>query len=79
MPSEGTTAVYDKYRTRKSIDFAILAVAGTLRLEEGIVKEISLVLGAAAPIPMKLQEAEQYLLGKELTEETAKEAAEIGP
>lgn len=77
MPSEGTTAVYDKYRTRKSIDFAILAVAGTLRLEEGIVKEISLVLGAAAPIPMKLQEAEQYLLGKELTEETAKEAAEI--
>ena len=44
MPSEGTTAVYDKYRTRKSIDFAILAVAGTLRLEEGIVKEISLVL-----------------------------------
>lgn len=77
MPSEGTTAVYDKYRIRKSIDFAILAVAGTLRLEEGIVKEISLVLGAAAPIPMKLQEAEQYLLGKELTEETAKEAAEI--
>lgn len=77
MPSEGTTAVYDKYRTRKSIDFAILAVAGTFRLEEGIVKEISLVLGAAAPIPMKLQEAEQYLLGKELTEETAKEAAEI--
>ena len=77
MPSEGTTAVYDKYRTRKSIDFAILAVAGTLRLEEGIVKEISLVLGAAAPIPMKLQEAEQYLLGKKLTEETAKEAAEI--
>lgn len=76
-PADGTVAVYDKYRTRKSIDFAILAVAGTYRLEEKTVKEISLVLGAAAPIPMKLKEAEQYLLGKELTKETAGQAAEI--
>ena len=36
-----------------------------------------MVLGAAAPIPMKLREAEQYLSGKKLTEETAAEAAEI--
>lgn len=36
-----------------------------------------MVLGAAAPIPMKLTEAEQYLKGKKLTEETAANAAEI--
>ena len=40
-------------------------------------KEISLVLGAVAPIPMKMTEAENYLRGKALNEETAREAAEI--
>lgn len=76
-PEPGTVAVYDKYRVRKSIDFAVLAVAGTYRLEDGLVKEISLVLGAVAPIPMKMTEAENYLRGKVLNEETAREAAEI--
>lgn len=76
-PQEGTIAVYDKYRIRKSIDFAVLAVAGTYRLEDGVVKDISLVLGAVAPVPMKMTEVEDYLRGKTLTEETAKEAAEI--
>ena len=76
-PEPGTVAVYDKYRIRKSIDFAVLAVAGTYRLEDGLVKEISLVLGAVAPIPMKMTEVENYLRGKALNEETAREAAEI--
>lgn len=76
-PEPGTVAVYDKYRIRKSIDFAVLAVAGTYRLEDGMVKEISLVLGAVAPIPMKMTEAENYLRGKALNEETARKAAEI--
>ncbi len=74
---EGATAKYDKYRIRKSIDFAVLAVAGYYHLEQGVVTDISLVLGAVAPIPMKMKEAEAYLIGKKLTEETAKEAAEI--
>lgn len=76
-PEEGTAAVYDKYRTRKSIDFAILALAGTLKVEDGKVKDISMVLGAAAPVPVKLKEAEEYLRGNELTEERAGKAAEI--
>lgn len=74
---EGAVAGYEKYRVRKSIDFAVLAVAGYYCLEKGVVKEISLVLGAAAPVPMKMREAEAFLIGKELTEETAREAAEI--
>ena len=55
----------------------MLAVAGYYRLEKGVVKDVSLVLGAVAPVPMKMREAESYLLGKELTAQTAKEAAEI--
>lgn len=76
-PAAGTRAEYDKYRIRKAIDFAILAVAGTCRVENDVVQEVSMVLGAAAPIPMKLKEAEQYLIGKKLTKETAAQAAEI--
>lgn len=76
-PEKGTVAVYDKYRLRKSIDFAILAVAGTYHLTDGVVDDISLVLGAVAPIPMKMKEAEDYLRGRKLTEETASVTAEI--
>lgn len=76
-PACGSRASYDKYRIRRSIDFAVLAVAGVCLVEEGMVKDISLVLGAAAPVPMKLKEAEEYLKGRRLTEETAIEAAEI--
>lgn len=74
---DGARARYDKYRVRKSIDFAVLAVAGYYRLEAGVVKDISLVLGAVAPVPMKMKEAEAYLEGRELTEAAAREAAEI--
>ena len=45
--------------------------------QDGIVEDISLVLGAVAPVPMKMTEAEDFLKGKVLTEETAREAAEI--
>ena len=45
--------------------------------QDGIVEDISLVLGAVAPVPMKITEAEDFLKGKVLTEETAREAAEI--
>ncbi len=75
--AEGCRQVYDKYRIRKSIDFAVLAVAGTICLDEDVVKDVSLVLGAVAPVPMKMREAEEYLKGRKLTEETAVEAAEI--
>lgn len=76
-PARGARAAYDKYRIRRSIDFAVLAVAGICLVEDGTVKDISLVLGAAAPVPMKLKETEEYLRGRKLTEETAREAAEI--
>ncbi len=74
---EGAVAGYDKFRLRKSIDFAVLAVAGYYCVKDGVVKSASLVLGAAAPVPMKLTEVEEYLIGRKLTEDTAKEAAEL--
>ena len=74
---EGAVARYDKYRIRDSIDFAVVAVASVYRLNNGVVEDASLVLGAVAPIPMKRTGAEAYLKSKTLTAEVAAQAAEL--
>ncbi len=74
---KNAVARYDKYRVRKSIDFAVLAVASVYAVEDGVVKDASIVLGAVAPIPLKREEAESYLIGKKLDEAVATQAAEL--
>lgn len=72
----GWITSYYKFRDRKSIDFATVALACGYRLEDGIVKEARIVLGAVAPVPMIAAEAEEYLQGKTVDQETAEQAAE---
>lgn len=74
--AEGTVAKYHKYRLRKSIDFAICAVASVYEMDGSKVKKASIVLGACAPVPRHCTVAEKYLEGRELTPEVAKKAAE---
>lgn len=76
-PGTDTLAGYQKYRTRKSIDFAVLAVASVYQLKDNIVENVSLVLGAVAPVPLRAKAAEAYLKGKPLTAENAAKAAEL--
>jgi NADPH-dependent glutamate synthase beta subunit-like oxidoreductase/CO/xanthine dehydrogenase FAD-binding subunit len=66
-----------KFRIRKSIDFAIGSVGVVLGLDSGLIANSRLVLGAAAPIPIRIREAEQYLNGKKPEEKTAEKAARI--
>lgn len=73
----GSIQKYTKFRLRDSIDFAILAAGGYYKVVDGKIEDVSLVLGAVAPIPMKMVEVEEFLKGKELTEEIANQAAEI--
>lgn len=47
------------------------------KLEEGRIQNASIVLGAVAPVPIRAEEAEKYLKGKTVSEETAEEAAEL--
>ena len=74
---DGTVSAYNKYRLRKSIDFAIVAVASAYTLKNGVIQNASLVLGACAPIPYRAVEAEQYLIGKKPSPEVAAAAAEL--
>ncbi|MEW5815225.1 MAG: FAD-dependent oxidoreductase [Spirochaetota bacterium] len=66
-----------KFRIRNSIDFPILSVASVLALDDGTVKYARIVLGAAAPVPLRLTQVEKYLIGKPLNEKTAEEAGAI--
>jgi NADPH-dependent glutamate synthase beta subunit-like oxidoreductase len=63
--------VYQKFRIRNSIDFPILSLASVLTRENGCLKDVRMVLGAAAPVPLRLRAVEDYLCGKPANEETA--------
>ena len=68
---------YDKRRVRDAIDFAIVSLADRIEVENGLVKDASLVFGGVAPVPYALPRVENYLIGKTITKEVAKEAGEI--
>ena len=65
---------YEKFRIRKSIDFAIVSLASSYK-EGG--KDIRMVLGGVAPVPVELKKVEEYLTGKTLTEDVIATASEM--
>lgn len=60
----GAKSAYLKQGQRESYDWPIADVGVWLNLEGGKVKEARVVLGAAAPVPMRAAAAEKLLLGK---------------
>jgi NADPH-dependent glutamate synthase beta subunit-like oxidoreductase len=75
--ANGAKMKYAKFRLREAIDFAIVSVAAALKLEGSTVKAVRIVLGGVAPIPIRADEAEGFLMGKKLTEANAEQAAEL--
>ena len=77
LPKAGTEQSYQKYRARKSVDFPLVALSAVLPVVNGTIASPRLVLGAAAPTPLRLHEVEAFLEGKAPTEELAREAAAL--
>ena len=77
IPKTAAVARYDKFRERKTIDFAVVGLGSVYDLEGKIIRDASIVLGAVAPVPVRAADAETYLIGKELNEKVAEQAAEI--
>jgi xanthine dehydrogenase YagS FAD-binding subunit len=63
---------YRKVRARQSWDFALAGVALVLKFKEDRAEKARLVLSGAAPIPWRLKEAEQVLIGNRLDTDTIK-------
>ncbi len=77
IPKSTGETHYDKRRVRDAIDFAIVSLASRFAVEDGVVKDASLVFGGVAPVPYQVKEAEAYLIGKKIDRQVAKEAGEI--
>ncbi len=69
---------YRKLRRRGTIDFPILGVAVAVEVaDDGRVKDARIVLGAIAPAPMRMRQAEEALVGSRLDAEAIERAAEL--
>jgi xanthine dehydrogenase YagS FAD-binding subunit len=74
-PDPGTRSAYQKYGEKESFDWP-LADAGVVLVMEGThCRKASIVLGVAAPTPIRSSAAEAVLTGKTIDEATARAAA----
>jgi carbon-monoxide dehydrogenase medium subunit len=71
--------VYLKHGKKEMVDIAIVGVASVITLEStnGVCKDIKIVLGAVAPIPLRAKKAEEILKGKKPEEGIIEEAAKV--
>jgi len=74
---EGTKSFYIKQASRESYDWALADTAVVLQLSGDTCKKASIVLGAAAPVPIHATKAENALTGKTISETTAAEAGKL--
>ena len=73
----GYTSGYIKDRLRKSVDFALTALAYQVRMSDGVIEDITLVLGGVAPVPVVLDDVNAMLKGQKVTPELAAKAGEL--
>ena len=77
-PPGGLLSTYLKLRRRGSTDFPVLGVAVAARIDpDGRCDLVRIVVGAVAPSPIEIAEAERILVGNRLTDELIEEAAGV--
>ena len=62
---------------RTAEDISMVNAAATLKIQGGTITRARLVLGAVAPVPLRILRAEEALAGQPATEETFQRVAEI--
>jgi carbon-monoxide dehydrogenase medium subunit len=75
-PRPGTRGGFYKVK-RTADDIAIVNSAACLCVEEGRIAFARVVVGAVAPVPLRIAAAEQHLLGRQPSEEVLAEAGRL--
>ncbi len=75
-PQNGVQQNYLKFTLRTPVDFGIVSVASAIALQGGICTDARIALGAVAPSPMRAKKAEEFLKGRKIDQNAAREAAE---
>jgi xanthine dehydrogenase YagS FAD-binding subunit len=74
-PKSGEKSTYYKLKERGAWDFALLSAAVKGVVSGGVFKDIKIVLGGVAPVPWRLEKAENIIRGRAVTEELLRQAA----
>ncbi|MET0535808.1 MAG: FAD binding domain-containing protein [Steroidobacter sp.] len=74
-PPPNARVAYHKQTERDSYDWPTCDVAVLLRMDGNVIAEARIVMGWVAPTPRRATESERMLVGRELNESTAAEAA----
>ena len=72
----GRASTYHKIRDRESYAFALASAAVALQMSGGTVLDARIAIGGVATRPWRASQAERILIGRPLTSETARSAAE---
>lgn len=75
-PPVGDT-IYLKHSPRAYMDIAIVGVAVNLHLNGGLCQRARIILGAVAPVPLRVKEAEAVLVGYGVDDGRITQAAQI--
>ena len=73
-PEPGTSSAYQKYGEKESFDWPLADAGVVLVLDGTHCRKASIVLGVAAPTPIRATAAEAVLTGKTIDEATARAA-----
>jgi len=77
-PAARTGYAYIKHTVRKSLDIAIVGVAVAVTLDDaGMCSDARVVIGASAPVPLRINKAEEALMGTSLNENDVKQAGQL--
>jgi carbon-monoxide dehydrogenase medium subunit len=77
IPDQPTTgSAYMKFGLRRSGALAVVGVAASVVLEGNILKDVRIVLGAVAPIPMRAVNTENTVRGQKVSEDLFEQAGQ---
>jgi xanthine dehydrogenase YagS FAD-binding subunit len=76
VTAAGRASTYHKIRDRESYAFALASAAVALRLDGDTVREARIALGGVATRPWRASDAERALIGRALTEASARAAGD---
>jgi xanthine dehydrogenase YagS FAD-binding subunit len=75
-PANGVSAAHYEIRQKAAFDWPLAVTAVALQMNGSTVRSARIVMGYVAPVPWISAEGEQALVGKTVSEETAKACAE---
>lgn len=70
----GHRSFYLKLKERGTWDFAVVSAAVWIKKDNGVAGDLCIVLGGVAPVPWRLEKAEEKIKGNKITEQLVREA-----